>query len=323
MTETAKRIQIYQARLPKMRNKVIAVISMFALSAVMMTSATFAWVTLSQSPEVKGISTTVAANGSLEIALSDIDGLEPEVSAVGDSGKDMLERNVTWGNLVNLSHEDYGLQNLILRPASLNRSGLLTNPLYRASYGEDGRITVLDNKFSYSSYDPASGRFRVWPETQYGVRAISSVTYEDISGDTTFWEMGMAAESTMEEARGQYTALTSNQSYMSSISGLMGVFLTAKLNSGQDPVCSEYIEALYHMLSDFSDCMETAGEALAQMADMQQMIKFGAGNYTPYTVDSLCSAGRRGTGGQRRFSGKLGAVLNRPRRAEAASGITV
>ena len=291
MTETAKRIQIYQARLPKMRNKVIAVISMFALSAVMMTSATFAWVTLSQSPEVKGISTTVAANGSLEIALSDIDGLEPEVSAVGDSGKDMLERNVTWGNLVNLSHEDYGLQNLILRPASLNRSGLLTNPLYRASYGEDGRITVLDNKFSYSSYDPASGRFRVWPETQYGVRAISSVTYEDISGDTTFWEMGMAAESTMEEARGQYTALTSNQSYMSSISGLMGVFLTAKLNSGQDPVCSEYIEALYHMLSDFSDCMETAGEALAQMADMQQMIKFGAGNYTPYTVDSLCSAG--------------------------------
>ena len=71
----------------------------------------------------------------------------------------------------------------------------------------------------------------------------------------------------------------------------MGVFLTAKLNSGQDPVCSEYIEALYHMLSDFSDCMETAGEALAQMADMQQMIKFGAGNYTPYTVDSLCSAG--------------------------------
>ena len=62
MTETAKRIQIYQARLPKMRNKVIAVISMFALSAVMMKSATFAWVTLSQSPEVKGISTTVAVS---------------------------------------------------------------------------------------------------------------------------------------------------------------------------------------------------------------------------------------------------------------------
>ena len=130
MTDTQKYIQAYKAALPRLREKVAAAVMMLVISAIMATSATFAWVSLSVNPEVSNIQTTVTANGNLEIALSDVDGLEPEKSQVGDSGKDLVVKNVTWGNLVNLSDPLYGLGKLTLRPAELNTTGdLLTAPL--------------------------------------------------------------------------------------------------------------------------------------------------------------------------------------------------
>lgn len=291
MTETVRRIKAYRASLPRMRERVMACFMLLVVSAVMMTSATFAWVTLSRSPEVSGVATTVAANGNLEIALSDLDGEEPETSQIGDSNKDLVAKNLTWGNLVNLSDDSYGLQNLVLRPASLNTVSLKNKPLYGASYGEDGRIVKLVNDFAYSNYDKETGYFLVPEETQYGVRAISSVSYKDISGDTTFREMSQEANSMLLAAQNQYLTITRNQAYMTSISGLMGKYLTARLNNASATTdCSEYIEDLYHMLSDFSEALETTGRTLAQIADMQQMIKLGAGNYTPFTVDTLCDA---------------------------------
>ena len=52
------------------KNKLIAAIAMLLVSSIMMVSSTYAWFTLSTAPEVQGITTTVGANGNLEIALA-------------------------------------------------------------------------------------------------------------------------------------------------------------------------------------------------------------------------------------------------------------
>ena len=86
MTETQKRIKAYQEALPGLRERVVAVALLLAMSMAMMTSASFAWLTISRSPEVSGVSTTIASNGNLEIALAIGDGKTPPgESKVGDS----------------------------------------------------------------------------------------------------------------------------------------------------------------------------------------------------------------------------------------------
>ena len=87
MTKTTRqRIKEYKAALPGLRERVFAVALLLALSVTMMASASFAWLTISRRPEVKGVSTTLAANGNLEIALATGNGtLSPGASQVGDS----------------------------------------------------------------------------------------------------------------------------------------------------------------------------------------------------------------------------------------------
>jgi hypothetical protein len=186
MRETEHRINEYQSKLPTLYAKVTSVGLFLLISIIMMTSATFAWVTISKNPEIKGIETTVAANGNLEIALSKSDGSRPNESMVGDGQLDISLRNLTWGNLINLSHPSYGLEEIVLRPATLNTSSLLNSPLFAAKYSEDGRIEDLTSEFAYSNYDSEKGAFLVPRSTQYGVRAISSVTYTFAGGQKIF-----------------------------------------------------------------------------------------------------------------------------------------
>ena len=70
MTETQKRIKAYQAALPDLKERVLAVALLLVVSLTMMPSAIVAWLTICRAPEVTGVSTTVAANGNLEIALA-------------------------------------------------------------------------------------------------------------------------------------------------------------------------------------------------------------------------------------------------------------
>ena len=187
MTETQKRIREYKKALPHLKERVIAVAVLLAISVTMITSVSFAWMTLSQAPEVNSLATTVSTNGNLEIALSDIDGLAPDESAVGDGLGSILETNLKWGNLVNLSHESYGLDYLTLRPAVLNTSSLLDSPLYSVEYGDDGRVKDTISDFAYTNFQitESGGKAFFVPENgiEYGVRAISSVTYDSVTGD--------------------------------------------------------------------------------------------------------------------------------------------
>ena len=140
------------------QKKLLAATSMLLVACIMLISASYAWFTLSTAPEIKGITTTIGANGNLEIALADdstwadpdgtvkttvggslVDGLDP--NAVKDI-------NITWGNLIDVSN-GYGLSGISLLPSRLNVAGsgeswsVSALPLKRPVYGADGRVESL------------------------------------------------------------------------------------------------------------------------------------------------------------------------------------
>ena len=167
------------------KGKLISAVCMLLVAMIMVVSSTYAWFTLSTAPEVTGIQTAVGANGALEMALLGNTGSMPGETQVGDgTGDDWTVKNLTWGNLVDLSNPAYGLDNVVLYPSVLNKgtdgkiasSGILKIP----SYGEDGRPDVLQSNTFTGTYDNAA--FKV--NNNYGVRAIgasSSMTERQIA----------------------------------------------------------------------------------------------------------------------------------------------
>ena len=105
MRETQRNIRAYKKKLIGLKEKLATAGLLFLMSAVMLTTASFAWITLSTAPSVEGIESTIIGNGNLEIALahtSDDGNLrEPSISKVGDSNLSLVDRNTTWGNLIN------------------------------------------------------------------------------------------------------------------------------------------------------------------------------------------------------------------------------
>lgn len=173
---------------PKRRDiktKLIAAISMLLVSSVMMVSTTYAWFTLSTAPEVRGIETAVGANGNLEMALLPLDGnLNSITTAAGDSIKAFEEKNITWGNLVDVSDRTvYGLDQITLYPSALNASDsdtdgivdkLEDSMLFTPSYGADGRVKGLEKNTVTGTYNSAGTNFL--PNDQYGVRAVGTAS---------------------------------------------------------------------------------------------------------------------------------------------------
>ena len=204
------------------RTKLAAAVAMLLVSTIMLTTTTYAWFVLSTAPEVKGMSTTVGSNGSLEIALlnnatgADVNTIS---SGVGDSSvvAGVTEANVTWGNLVSLNDAAYGLSKVTLYPAALNVATKqedqpdklidLWHILKYPTYGVDGRVAALsanteagtlkDNIFQTSNAD-------------YGVRAIGSVTAADpvahafAEARTSFATNMRNAQSEAQNALGNY-----------------------------------------------------------------------------------------------------------------------
>lgn len=175
------------------KKKLMGAICMLLVASIMMVSSTYAWFTLSTAPEITGISTSVGANGNLEMALLPTDGeISKITSAVGDSSaaanKKLTESNLTWGNLVDLSAEDevnknaYGLDQIKLMPARANIEGdgthgytlnLTASPLKTASYGADGRVVDVSGATQTASKG-TDGKFTPAAEIAYGVRAVGA-----------------------------------------------------------------------------------------------------------------------------------------------------
>ena len=173
-------------RMPSgIRNKLMAAIAMLLVSSIMMVSSTYAWFTLSTAPEVTGITTSVGANGNLEMALlttETYDNMDSIQSNVGNSSAIQAVNlaNVTWGNLVDLSASVYGLTDIVLMPAALAyNAGSTTNinvvsPLRIAEYGADGRVTTANGPTV--SAVAANGAFATGDTQTYGVRAIGTAS---------------------------------------------------------------------------------------------------------------------------------------------------
>ena len=277
MTDTQKRISAYRKALPHMKERVTAVALLLAISVAMMTSATFAWMTLSRSPEASSMFTTVSTNGNLEIALSGADGLQPNDTAIGDGAGSITETNLTWGNLINLSDVSYGLKDIVLRPASLNTTTLATNPMHAVQYGADGRVTGYLYDFMYSNYveDPESGAMFFSPEDviKYGVRAISTVTYEDVTGDAVMIRKIEEMESSLIEAKRSFENIydiensAAAKQYMSAVGGLVGVHVDYTLN-GTRPDASAYMTDLYELSNAFLLCIVDMGNVLVEGANL-------------------------------------------------------
>ena len=69
MTDTQKRIKAYKDALPGIKERLAAVALLLVISLAMVTSATFAWLTISRNPEVSGVNMSVAANGTQRAIL--------------------------------------------------------------------------------------------------------------------------------------------------------------------------------------------------------------------------------------------------------------
>lgn len=171
------------------KKKLMGAICMLLVASIMVVSSTYAWFTLSTAPEITGISTSVGANGNLEMALlngsengtTDTDtyaDLAKIKSAVGDSvaaTSDAKKSNITWGNLVDLS-KGYGLDQIKLMPARLNITGdnkvLTTSLLKTATYGSDGRVKDVSTDTVAAANSGVDGFVYDTTNPTYGVRAI-------------------------------------------------------------------------------------------------------------------------------------------------------
>lgn len=158
------------------RNKLVAAICMLMVSCIMLVTSTYAWFTLSTAPEVKNITTTVAGNGSLEIALMPTTGLYSGISN-GYSGTNwggsvaVTTANNSWGNIVTLSDASYGLNNVTLLPATLDEADL-SKLLSTVEFGSDGRPYKLNANTSLATWDATNNAFAA--SGNYGVRAIGT-----------------------------------------------------------------------------------------------------------------------------------------------------
>ncbi len=300
MTDTQKRIKAYRAALPGLKERVAAVALLLAMSVVMMTSATFAWLTISRAPELSGVTTNLAANGNLEIALASGDGeTPPGDSKVGDSsatdGQSISAANLTWGNMINLSDPSYGLDNLALRPAQLNTAALLTKPLYGAVYDSDGRIKNLTTNYGYTAWIPAEGNkpahFGVSDDV--GVRAISSIKREQMGFAADYSDAYGAVDVANNTAANTFTAITKNQTWMNVLAKLLGIHMTASLNS-EDKYKNATIEpadmeTLIAMYEEFVLAHTQEAEAIAQLLNLQMFAAYGGNTaaYSPYTLDDI------------------------------------
>lgn len=303
MKETELRIQKYKAMLPRARERVIAALMIFVFSIAMLTVSTFSWITLSVAPGVTGATTTIAANGNLEIALAqnilldenddpvrDEDGnviaIPPSASAIGDSNLQITKKNLTWGNIVNLSDASYGLENITLRPATLNTSALLSQPLYSATYGVDGRVKTLISDYRYVQYDTKTNKF---VQSDYkGIKAISSVEYTDaaeVQGDamTLLYNTKLNNASIIaSQANVDFHSFEkgkTNYKYMDDcIGGLLSSYADGLLTDvGEDTVCDADDVAGFYDLLVFLDesVLEPTGQALMEIFDVYQINTYG------------------------------------------------
>ncbi len=276
MREFERQIQKYTNLLPRMRERLMAALVLLLVAAIMTVSASFAWVVLAVNPEVKGLSTTISANGNLEIALANGTTITPpSASQVGDGGKNLVQKNITWGNLVNLADASYGLEHIVLRPATLNKNDLIGQPLYGASYGADGRVDTLVSNYAYAYWNADAGLFSA-DEVRYGVRTVSSVTYTEVGGNLALEQAVEAADSAHTTARSGLVSLI-NDPALQDLLALVGGYVQAQIDektSGTEStvyLTDNQVKSIHYLIGKLIKNIEDSADALAAMYNIAML----------------------------------------------------
>ena len=172
-----------QEKPQNIKRKLMSALAMLLIATILMTTTSYAWFIMATAPEVTGITTSVGANGSLEIALLNTDTwMDPttiKTTFRGSLQKGVTSANYTWGNLVDLSNTSFGLNSINLLPSRLHISdregsyfvegGMLSVP----EYGYDGRIIGLHNNTLSATYNSKEFAY-ITGIQNYGVRAIGT-----------------------------------------------------------------------------------------------------------------------------------------------------
>ncbi|MBQ8359385.1 MAG: hypothetical protein IJX37_05690 [Oscillospiraceae bacterium] len=246
----------------------MAVALLLAMSVAMMASASFAWVTLSRAPEVSGLATTVSTNGNLEIALSASNGLQPGETSIHDGSGRITSKNLTWGNLINLSDSSYGLDKIVLRPASLNVNELLTSPVQAVKYGSDGRINGYITDFAFTNYDSSLRTFGVSNPMKYGVRAVSSVTYQNITGNQFVVDQLDEIRRSYTQATVDFAQIYGNDEYMAVVGNLVQTHANVTL-SGTDVDCAPQMPKLLELMTALQNVVDDIGQVYVNIANLE------------------------------------------------------
>ncbi len=310
--DTTLRIEKYNSRLPRLKDKLVLSVTALLLAVIMLTTVSFAWLSLSVSPEVSNVSTSIASNGNLEIALASgtlSELIVPGATQLGDADLPILQGNLTWGNLINLSDPKYGLSNLVLRPAGLNTDDLLESPLYGADYIASGKHEGYIDSFRYATWqstnpDDPEAPWEFVISNELGVRAISSTIMAESSGYAYGYQIKLdEAKAALREAQNGYISITTNvdisdgdkeKQFLESLAAVMGAYMTSNMNSDDDlknnTIEKEYVEGLRDMFRAFIKVLELEQEAIRKLANLQLYVIYGGdtSTYTEFaTVDAL------------------------------------
>ncbi len=283
MKESQIRIKEYSARLPKLKEQLVAVLLLLAVSASMLVTVSFAWLSISTNPEVSGVSTSIASNGNLEIALATgtiTNSPSPDASKVGDGKLGTLEMNHTWGNIINLSDPAYGLDKLVLRPALLNESDLTKKPLYGPIYDETGRVEALNTQFGYSAWNPDMMRFDA--SDKLGIRAITSMTLGE-SGDAALYNQKLGqVEALNFKLQTSYQNIAYNDTYMSALSSMMAGYMVKNVFKKNDnlsgmikyaSLAKKDLEQFVDMYNALIDSFEEQAVVFAELLNLQNELE--------------------------------------------------
>lgn len=242
------------------KKKLMGAICMLLVASIMVVSSTYAWFTLSTAPEITGISTSVGANGNLEMALLNTEtyaDMTTIKSAVGDSSavanKSVTESNITWGNLVNLDDQSYGLEQIKLMPAALSVQTAeggsykvdLTSLLGTPVYGADGRVVDISGKTYTGTWNANSWAYST-DKTEYGVRAIGA------NDNLTAQQAGL---------------LTAKSDYNKALTAAKSIIQNALTANGQNLASAVTTLAMNSTEATISDDQKVAIEAMVTAAD--------------------------------------------------------
>lgn len=251
----------------KMTSKLKITLALVVVCFVLVIAVSYAWIVLAMRPEVHTIDTNIGANGSLEIALLTEQTYADPVqirTMAADSAveQDALVTNQSWGNVIDLQDERYGLSKITLLPARLNvfdsENGYTvgSSMLKTAEYGLDGRISILSEKTASATLSNDS--FTYYADQQsYGVRAIGTVS--NLSSQQT----SLAIARSTVKSNTAAAARTVKYAWRDYGAGIMDI-LFQRYSAGSDSFTAADVAAIRDLANEVLEALDYVDAALRQ-----------------------------------------------------------